>query len=149
MKFAPLFPPKRNNYEGYMIIVIVAVLLAIVSTARSLVHILFPDGGASVIAGMDLSGPLASAVIFTFAWAGLYQLIFAIVQWIVIVRYREFLPLVLLLIFFEQLALFIIPLFKPIAETVLTRTPPEAMANKLLLPVVLLLFLASLVKKRN
>jgi hypothetical protein len=149
MKPVPLFPPKRNHYEGHTIIVIIAVLLAIVSTARSLVHILFPDGGASVIAGMDLSGALASAVIFTFAWAGLYQLNFAIIQWIVIIRYREFLPLVLLLIFFEQVMLFVIPLFKPIAETVLTRTPLEATANKLLLPVMLVLFLASLIKKRS
>jgi hypothetical protein len=57
------------------------------------------------------------------AWAGHYQLIFAIVQWIVLIRYREFLPLILLLIFCEQSMLFVIPLFKPIAETVLTRTP--------------------------
>jgi len=78
---------------------------------------------------MDLSGPLKEAVIFTFAWAGLYQLIFVIVQWIVIVRYREFLPIVLLLIFFEQLALFVIPFYKPISEMVLTHTPPEAIAK--------------------
>jgi len=144
-----LFPSKRNQYEGYTVIVVITALLAVVSTARSLVHILFPDGGASVIAGMDLSGPLQSVVIFTFAWTGLYQLIFAIVQWIVLIRYREFLPLILLLIFFEQVLLFVIPLFRPIAETVLTRTPPEAMANKLLLPATLILFLASLVKKRT
>jgi hypothetical protein len=125
------------------------VLLTVASTARSLAHILFPDGGAGVIAGMDLSGPLQSVVIFTFAWAGLYQLIFAIVQWIVLVRYREFLPIVLLLIFFEQLGLFVIPFFKPISETVLTHTPPEAIANKLLLPSVFVLFLASLIKKKT
>jgi hypothetical protein len=149
MKLVSLFPSKRNQYEGYTVIVVITALLAVVSTARSLVHILFPDGGASVIAGMDLSGPLQSVVIFTFAWTGLYQLIFAIVQWIVLIRYREFLPLILLLIFFEQVLLFVIPLFRPIAETVLTRTPPEAMANKLLLPATLILFLASLVKKRT
>ncbi len=50
---------------------------------------------------------------------------------------------------FEQLALFVIPFFKSISATVLTHTPPEAIANKLLLPGVLILFLTSLIKKRN
>lgn len=149
MKFIRLLPPKQNHYEGYTFVVFVTVLLASASTARSLIHLVLPDGGAGVIAGLDLSGPLASAVIYTFAWAGLYQLLFVIVQWLVLLRYREFLPVVLLLMVFEQFVLFVIPLFKPISATVLTRTPPEAIANKLLLPGVLILFLASLIKKRN
>jgi len=61
MKFVRLFPPEQNRYEGYTFVVFITVLLIIASTARSLVHILFPDGGAGVIAGMDLSGPLQSS----------------------------------------------------------------------------------------
>jgi hypothetical protein len=147
MKFNRLFPEKQNEYDGYKIVVILAILLAVISTLRSLVHIFFPDGGAGVIAGIELSGILRGAVIFTFAWAGLYQLIFAILQWIVLLRYRRFLPLMLLLMLFEQASLFIIPLFKPISQTVLSHTPPEAIGNKILLPLMFLLFIFSFVRK--
>jgi hypothetical protein len=148
MKFNNIFPEKQNKYEGYKIVVIITIILTVISTARSLIHIFLPDGGAGAIAGIDLSGTLKGAVIFTFAWAGLYQLIFAIVQWIVLIRYREFLPLLLLLMFIEQLGLFMIPLFKPISADILAHTPPEAIANKLLLPFVFILFLVSLIKRK-
>jgi hypothetical protein len=149
MKLVPFVPEKRNQYEGYKTVIYITVFLAFVSTVRSLIHIFLPDGGAGVIAGIDLSGSLRGVVIFTFAWAGLYQLIFAIVQWIVLIRYREFLPILLILMFIEQLALFLIPIFKPISKTVLAYTPPEAIGNKILLPFVFLLFLASVIKKEH
>jgi len=142
-------PTKRNEYDGYKIVIYITAFLALVSTARSLIHIFLPDGGAGVIAGIDLSGTLSGTVIFTFAWAGLYQLIFAFVQWTVLIRYREFLPILLLLMFMEQLALFLIPYFKPISKTVLVHTPPEAIGNKILLPLVFLLFLVSLIRRES
>jgi hypothetical protein len=147
MKINLLFPEKQNEYGGYKIVVLFTLLLAVISTLRSLVHIFLPDGGAGVIAGIDLSGSLKSTVIFTFAWAGLYQLIFAILQWIMLLRYRKFIPLMLLLILFEQASLFILPLFKPISKTVLTHTPPEAIGNKILLPLIFGLFIFSLIGK--
>jgi hypothetical protein len=147
MKFTHLFPDKRNQYQGYKAIIFITAFLTLVSTLRSLIHIILPEGGAEVIAGMVLSGPLKDVVIFTFAWAGFYQLIFAIIQWIVLIRYREFLPVILFLMFLEQLALFLISFFKPIPANVLTHTPPEAIGNKILLPLVFLLFLASLIIK--
>jgi hypothetical protein len=149
MNLMSLFPEKHNDYKGSRIVVVITLLLTIASTVRSLIHIFLPDGGAGVIAGLALDGPLASAVIFAFAWSGLYQLIFAMIQWLVLARYREFIPIILLLIFFEQVSLSVIPLFKPIAESVLTHTPPEAVANKILLPFVLIMFVLSLIKKQE
>jgi hypothetical protein len=147
MKINPLFPEKQNEYAGYQIVVLLAGLLTVVATLRSLVHLFLPDGGAGVIAGIDLSGALRGAVIFTFAWAGLYQFIFAVFQWIVLLRYRKFLPLTLLLMVFEQAALFTIPYFKPISRAILSHTPPEAIGNKILLPLILILFIFSLVRR--
>jgi hypothetical protein len=149
MKFISLFPEIRNAYKGSKIVVVIALLLAIVSTVRSLIHIFLPDGGAGVVAGLVLDGPLASAVIFTFAWSGLYQLIFAMLQWLVLVRYREFIPVILLLIFFEQVSLLLIPMFKPISDIVMTHTPPEVIGNKILLPFMLIMFVLSLIQKEE
>jgi len=144
MKFLPLFPEAKNDYKGYKAIVVIVSLLAAMSTARSLVHIFFPDGGSNVIAGLVIPGDANSAVIFTFAWNGLYQLIFAVILWIVLIRYRDLIPLMLLLMFFEELGMLLIPMFKPIAASLLTRTPPEAIGNKVLLPLILILFFVSL-----
>ena len=145
MKFLPLFPDAKNDYKGFKAVVVVVVLLAVVSTARSLIHIFFPDGGSHAIAGLVIPGDANSAVIFTFAWTGLYQLLFAVILWIVLVRYRNLIPLMILLMFFEEVGMLLIPLFKPIASSLVTHTPPEAMGNKLLLPISLILFFISLI----
>ncbi len=145
MKFLPLLPRAQNDYKGYRAVVVIVVLLAIVSTVRSLIHIFLPDGGSNAIAGMVIPGDANSAVIFTFAWTGLYQLIFAIILWTVLIRYRALIPLMILLLFFEELGLFLLPMFKPIASSLMTHTPPEAIQNKLLLPLILILSFVSLI----
>ncbi|MCX5997911.1 MAG: hypothetical protein NTV42_09975 [Chloroflexi bacterium] len=145
MRFLPLLPEAQNDYKGYKGVVVAVVLLAIVSTIRSLIHIFLPDGGSNAIAGLVIPGDANCAVIFTFAWTGLYQLLFAIILWIVLIRYRALIPLMILLLFFEELGLLLIPMFKPIASSLLTRTPPEAIGNKVLLPLILILFFVSLI----
>ncbi len=145
MKFVPLLPETQNDYKGHKAIIVVAALLALVATVRSLIHIFLPDGGSNAIAGLAIPGDANSAVIFTFAWTGLYQLLFAIILWIVLIRYRALIPLMILLLFFEELGLFLIPIFKPIASSLLTRTPPEVIGNKVLLPLTLILFFVSLI----
>lgn len=144
MKFLPLFPEAKNAYRGYKAVVVIVVLLAIVSTARSLIHIFFPDGGSHAIAGLVIPGDANSAVIFAFAWTGLYQLLFAVILWLVLIRYRNLIPLMILLMFLEELGLLLIPIFKPIASSLVTHTPPEVIGNKLLLPLTLILFFVSL-----
>jgi hypothetical protein len=145
MKFLPLLPEAQNDYKGHKAVLVFIVLLAVVSTLRSLIHIFLPDGGSNTIAGLTIPGDASSAVIFTFAWTGLYQLLFATILWIVLIRYRPLIPLMILLLFIEELGLFLIPMFKPIAASLMTRTPPEAIGNKLLLPLSLILFFVSLI----
>lgn len=51
-----LFPNQADNqFPGTTIALWVFALLAAVSTIRSLIHFLAPDGGAGTIAGLDLS----------------------------------------------------------------------------------------------
>jgi hypothetical protein len=54
--FETLLPAKADNtIRGMKLPFYVFTLIAIISTVRSLIHLLAPDGGAGSIAGMDLS----------------------------------------------------------------------------------------------
>jgi len=53
---------------------------------RSLIHIFSSDGGAGSIAGMNLAVSGADQVIFAFALWGGAQLVYAILQWVVLLR---------------------------------------------------------------
>lgn len=149
MKLTELFPNDCQKYEGQRVLIFIFAFFAVVSTARSLLHILLPDGGSSSIAGIMLSGTASGAIIFTFAWAGLYQLIWACTQWLVILKYQGFVPLLSLGLLLEQVALFLLPFFKPSLSGNLVHTPPEAIANKVLLPILLILFVASMFRQKN
>jgi hypothetical protein len=149
MKLIELFPNDCKKYEGHRVLIFIFAFFAVVSTARSLLHIFLPDGGSSSIAGITLSGAASGAIIFVFAWAGIYQLLWAGTQWLVILKYRGFVPLLSLMLLLEQIALFLLPFFKPSLSGALAHTPPEAIANKILLPVLLILFAASLFRQKN
>lgn len=63
-----LFPVVADNrVRGSRIPLYVFTLIALVSTIRSCIHLLAPDGGAGSIAGIDLSVPWAEGIIFAFA----------------------------------------------------------------------------------
>jgi hypothetical protein len=149
MKLTKLFPDDCQKYEGHRALIFIFAFFAVVSTARSLLHIFLPDGGSSSIAGITLSGTASGTIIFIFAWAGIYQLIWACTQWLVILKYRGFVPLLSLMLLLEQIALFLLPFFKPTLSGNLAHTPPEAIANKILLPILLILFVASLFSQKN
>ena len=53
MNWSRLFP-SGTEYSGPKVPFWFLVLIAIMSTGRSLVHMFFPDGGAGVIAGIDV-----------------------------------------------------------------------------------------------
>jgi hypothetical protein len=62
MKLLPAVADNpRPNVPAY-----VFMLIAVLSTIRSLIHIFAPDGGAGSIAGLDLSAG-ASGIEFAFA----------------------------------------------------------------------------------
>ncbi len=51
--FHALFPAAGSDYRGTVLSFWFLVALTVVTTARSLVHMFLPDGGATVIAGLD------------------------------------------------------------------------------------------------
>jgi len=114
--------------------------LAILSTVRSCIHLLAPDGGAGTIAGMDLSIAGASGIIFAFALWGSSQLIYAFIQLTVAFRYRSLVPAMYLLLIVEALLRMLVGHMKPVA---FAHTPPGAYANYFTLPLSLLMLALS------
>jgi hypothetical protein len=65
------------------------------------IHYLLPDGGAGVIAGLNLSTNRAT-IVGTFAWMGSLQIPFGIALITVGYRYRSLVPLFLLITLIER-----------------------------------------------
>ena len=128
-----LFPAKADNtIRGSKIPFYIFTLYAILSTARSCIHLFAPDGGAGSIAGMDLSVAGAQGIIFAFALWGSSQLLFALIQLLVVIRYRSLVPLMWLMLILEVLLRQLVGATKTVT---FAHTPPGAIGNQLVLPL--------------
>ncbi|MBP7688103.1 MAG: hypothetical protein KA765_09350 [Thermoflexales bacterium] len=140
--FETLLPAKIDNViRGTKIPFYIFALYAIVSTVRSGIHLLSPDGGAGTIAGMDLSVAGADGIIFAFALWGSSQLLFALIQLLVVVRYKSLVPLMYLMLMLEVLLRELVGAMKPVT---FAHTPPGAIGNQLVLPLATLMLAVSL-----
>ena len=132
-----LFPMNVNNtIRGTRIPIYIFALYALVSAVRSCIHLLAPDGGAGSIAGMDLTVEGAEGIIFAFALWGSSQLLFAIIQLLVVFRYRSLVPFMWLMLILEVLLRQLVGSMKPVT---FAHTPPGAIGNQLVLPLAALM----------
>jgi hypothetical protein len=113
----------------------------VISTMRSCIHLLAPDGGAESIAGLDLSVAGAAGIIFAFALWGSSQLLFALIQLLVVFRYRALVPLMYLMLILEVLLRELVGAMKPVT---FAHTPPGAIGNQVVLPLAILMLVLSL-----
>ncbi len=98
--FQMLFPNSAdNNYEGYKLVLFVFIPFLLLMTWRSIIHMSFEEFGLHDIANVKvLSGntdPMPLIYAFFSAW-GLIQLIFCAFAWIVVIRYKSLIPLMIL-----------------------------------------------------
>ena len=97
-----LFPPSTNaDYRGSIWSVAFLGLCAILTIVPGCIHYFLPDGGAGVIAGMDLSVH-GKQIVGTFAWMGATQIPYGIFMLIVALRYRSLTALMLLMQVLEK-----------------------------------------------
>jgi hypothetical protein len=145
--FETVLPAKADNtIRGMKLPVYVFALIAIISTVRSLIHLLAPDGGAGSIAGMDLSVAGANGIIFAFALWGSAQLIYALIQLIVVFRYRSLVPLMYVLLILEILLREFVGHTKPVT---FAHTPPDAIGDYISLPLAVFMLALSLWSARR
>lgn len=140
-----ILPPTiDNNYKGNKIALWFFYLITAVTIVRSLIHMFKHDGGAQSIATIPLDTFTeggAAVVILIFAYWGLSQLMFGIIQVIVAFRYKSLIPLMYLMLVLEWGARFLISLYKPI-ETV--GQAPGGIGNMVLPFVCLVMFFLSI-----
>ncbi len=102
-----LLPPSTNaDYRGSRFSTWFLCLSAALTIVPGMIHYFLPDGGAGVIAHMDLT-TRADVIISLFAWNGAIQIPYGILILIIALRYQSLVPLVLLaLILMQSLATF-------------------------------------------
>jgi hypothetical protein len=145
-----IFPRKvSNDYQGNPIAKWVLFVITLVTIARSLVHILAPDGGAQSIATIPLdnySEPAAATVILIFSLWGLSQLLMGFVYTVVLWRYQALIPFMYVLLIIEYGMRIILGMLKPI-ET--EGTAPGGIGNFIILPLAILMLILSLLKTKK
>jgi hypothetical protein len=133
-KTAQLLPRDPGIYVGPGLPYGVAILILLGITARSLIHVFLPDGGAHSIATIDISVAGGPNIIGLFGQWGAIQLLLAGLLWVLLIRYPGTLPLVLCVFAAEPLLRSLAGYLKPI-ETV--GTAPGSAFNYALTPIVL------------
>lgn len=98
----PLLPPSTNaRYRGAPGAAAFLAVLAVLTIVPGLIHVFLPDGGAGVIAGIDL-GACRPVIVALFAWAGATQIALGLAMLLVALRYRDLVPLLLALVLLER-----------------------------------------------
>ena len=95
MSLSSLFPRIDRDYTGPRSAFIFFVVISIVSTIRSLIHMFCADSGAGSIAGISTGVEGGQSIVAMFGQRGASQLILALMYWLVIIRYRFLVPAML------------------------------------------------------
>ena len=141
MVWALLFPPVNAAYTGSLIPFYFLILVSIIGTIRSLIHIFALDGGAHSIAGMDVNVDGGKNLIAIFAQWGAMQLLLVLLDWLVILRYQFLVPAMLAVVVLEQIFRIAVGRLKPFQ---VANPPPGAYGSYILLPIAIIAFLWSL-----
>ncbi len=133
-----------NDNPGPKLANIVFLLLAIVGIARSCIHIFSPDGGAGVIAGLDVAVAGGDGIVFAFALWGGAQLLLSIVQVTVNFRYKNLIPFMYGLLIAEVFLRMLAGWLHPVT---FSHVPPGAVANYIVLAVAIVMLLLLLLQR--
>lgn len=137
-----LLPASTNNhYSGSRFAAWFLGLYGVGWIVPGAIHSFLPDGGAGVIAGLDLSHN-PTMIFGMFAWAGATQIAHGIVTLIVAIRYRALVPLFLAVSLLERALLAWSGWVRHVPVS--GRHPPEHYASLVLLPLLALFLWLSL-----
>ena len=109
---------------------------------RSLEHIFSEDGGAESIAGIPLSSyspEAANNIVSMFAQWGFSQLVLACILLMVVLKIRELIPLMLLIIALENIFRAGIGFYKPL---IISADPPGALSPLIGLVTLVVFFIS-------
>jgi hypothetical protein len=140
-----LLPASTNSdYRGAISSAWFLGLTGAASLVTGLIHFGLPDGGAGVIAGIDLSQN-GDTVIAAFSWIGALQIPYGVLLIVMALRFRPFVPLLLLLIVVERGLMAVDGWFLKGAGG---HHPPEHFVNPVIVAAALVFLHLSLRRKR-
>jgi hypothetical protein len=143
LDISKVFPTDPFSFEGFQIVRIFAALILLLMLVRSCIHLFASDGGAQRIAGVDTSVEGGNNIIAMFHQWGAIQLILVILLVVLFFRYPGLTPLIVLTIAFDPVMRFVAGRIMNVTST---KTPPGAVLNAPAFIVLMLLFVASLMK---
>lgn len=135
----------NHLYRGSLASVWFLGLYGLLELGTGCVHYLLPDGGAGVIAGLDLTAN-KHVIIGVFGWMGALQISYGLGILAVAFWYRPLVPLFLGLGLLERLLMSVAAWVTKPSPT--GHHPPEHYASLLLVPV-LAVFLAMAMRSRS
>lgn len=141
-----LLPADPTHYAGPRLALWGALLWLAVITVRSCIHLLAPDGGAQSIATIDIAAAGGPNVVALFGQWGAIQLLLALLLWVLVLRWRGTVPLVLLVFALEPMLRGLAGHLKPLTTM---GTAPGAALNWLVLPAMAALLYVSLCPTRR
>lgn len=141
-----LLPPSTNDdYRGARASAWFLTFASLATIIPGLIHSFLPDGGAGVIAGLDLSTSRRT-IISLFAWAGATQIVWGAMLLLISVRYRSLAPLALALLAIERTMHALNAWVLKTGDT--GHHPPEHYASVASVPVILIFMMLSLRRGR-
>ena len=132
----------ENKIPSNKIVYYFCWLLVAFNLFRSLEHIFSEDGGAESIAGIPLSSysdEAANNIVSIFAQWGFSQLVLACMLLLVVLKMRELIPLMLLIIALENILRGAVGLYKPL---ILGDAPPGAVSPIIGLVTLVVFFIS-------
>jgi len=146
-----LFPKNAdNNYKGHKLAKWVLYLYVIKSFFSGCVHMFAADGGAQSIASITLDSFTqggADSVITMFAYWGMEQFLIGLIAVVVLWRYKSLIPMIWGVYAIEYSARYLLKFITPGVATV--HTPPGAVADYVLVPIAIGMFLLALLSSRK
>jgi len=140
-----LFPNSiDNDYKGNKVTMYLFYLVTAFTVIRSIIHLVSPDGGAQSIATIPLhlySKEASDTIIHMFAEWGLSQLLFGLFYIVVLIKYKNLIPLMYLFLVLEYSTRLLLSLYKPFE---LEGQAPGGIGNYVLVPLFIVMFILSL-----
>ena len=146
MRWSHFLPRVDQEYRGARVSFWLLVLVAVIGTFRSLVHMLAADGGAFSIAGVQIAVEGGVNIVAMFGQWGASQLVLVFLQWLTVLRYRFLVPAMLAAVVIEQVLRIAIGWLKPLQ---VATPPPGAYGSYVLLPLSFVVLLLSLCSRRS
>ena len=128
-----LLPSDPTRYGGPAVARWITTTLLVMITARSLVHLFSPDGGAHSIAPIDTTVAGGANIVAIFGQWGASQLLLVGALWVLLLRYRGLVPFILCVLLLEPFLRAFSGHLKPIVTLGIA---PGAALNWVFVPVV-------------